>query len=50
MAVVSQEVNQVEKIEIDQLGRLTKEFGTGFFDEADRIAIDIFLLNQSQSN
>ena len=50
VAVVSQEVNQVEKIEIDQLGRLTKEFGTGFFDEADRIAIDIFLLNQSQSN
>ncbi len=49
-AVISKLVNQVEKIEIDQLGRLTKEFGTGFFDEADRIALDIFLLKQSQSN
>ena len=49
-AVLNKQVNQVEKIEIDELGRLTKEFGTGFFDEADRIALDIFLLKQSQSN
>lgn len=49
-AVISKEVNQVEKIEIDEFGRLSKEFGTGFFDEADKIALDIFLLKQSQSN
>lgn len=49
-AVLSKQVNQVEKIEIDEFGRLTKEFGSGFFDEADKIALDIFLLNQSQSN
>lgn len=48
--VINNTVNQVEKIEIDEFGRLTKEFGTGFFDEADRIALDIFLLKQSQSN
>lgn len=33
-AVLSGEVEQVEKIEIDETGRLSKEFGTGFFDEA----------------
>jgi predicted ATPase len=49
-AVLNKEVNQVEKIEIDEFGRLSKEFGLGFFDEADRIALDIFLLSQSQSN
>lgn len=49
-AVLSNQVNQVEKIEIDEFGRLSKEFGSGFFDEADRIALDIFLLKQSQSN
>ncbi len=49
-AVLNKQVNQVEKIEIDEFGRLSKEFGSGFFDEADRIALDIFLLKQSQSN
>ena len=49
-AVLNKEVNQVEKIEIDEFGKLSKEFGLGFFDEADRIALDIFLLSQSQSN
>jgi hypothetical protein len=48
--VLNNNVKQVEKIEIDELGRLTKEFGTGFFDESDKIALDIFLLQQSQSN
>lgn len=48
--VINNKVNQIEKIEIDEFGRLTKEFGSGFFDEADRIALDIFLLKQSQSN
>jgi predicted ATPase len=49
-AVINKEANQVEKIEIDEFGRLSKEFGSGFFDEADKIALDIFLLKQSQSN
>jgi AAA ATPase domain/Protein of unknown function (DUF3696) len=49
-AVLNKEVNQVEKIDIDEYGRLTKEFGSGFFDEADKIALDIFLLKHSQSN
>jgi predicted ATPase len=49
-ALLSKQVNQVEKIEIDEFGRLSKEFGSGFFDEADNIALSIFLLKQSQSN
>jgi predicted ATPase len=49
-AVIKKQASQVEKIEIDNFGRLTKEFGFGFFDEAAKIALDIFLLNQSQSN
>jgi predicted ATPase len=49
-AVVKKQASQVEKIEIDNFGRLTKEFGSGFFDEADKIALDIFLLMQGQSN
>ncbi len=48
--VLSGEVEQVEKIEIDEFGRLNKEFGKGFFDEADSIAMELFLLQQSQSN
>ncbi len=49
-AVLNKIANQVEKIEIDEYGRLSKEFGSGFFDEADKIALDIFLLKHSQSN
>ena len=49
-ALVGKKVNQVEKIEIDDYGRLTKEFGSGFFDEADRISMDVFMLKFSQSN
>lgn len=37
-------------INIDQNGILDKEFGTGFFDEADNIAIDLFTLKKSQQN
>jgi predicted ATPase len=48
--VLSGEIEQVIKIEIDEMGRLNKEFGKGFFDEADNIAMDLFLLQQSQSN
>ena len=48
--VLSGEIEQVKKIEIDEFGRLNKEFGKGFFDEADSIAMELFLLQQSQSN
>ena len=48
--VLSGKSNQVEKIEIDKHGRLNKEFGSGFFDEADNIATELFLLSHPQSN
>ena len=48
--VISRKVNQVEKIEFDKHGRLNKEFGSGFFDEADNIATELFLLSHPQSN
>jgi predicted ATPase len=48
--VKSKKVNQIEKIEIDRFGRLTKEFGGGFFDEADNSAVELFLLNQYNKN
>jgi hypothetical protein len=49
-AVLDKQVNQVEKIEIDEFGRLSKEFGSGFYDEANKIAMNIFMMNHSQSN
>jgi predicted ATPase len=48
--VKSKKVNQIEKIKIDKFGRLSKEFGGGFFDEADNSALDLFLLNQYNKN
>lgn len=48
--VVNGEVKQVERIEIDRYGRLSKEFGSGFFDEADNISIELFLLSNKQNN
>jgi AAA15 family ATPase/GTPase len=41
---------KVDVIRIDQFGRLSQEFGSGFFDEADRIAMELFMLSHSQSN
>ncbi|MCO5238659.1 MAG: DUF3696 domain-containing protein [Chitinophagaceae bacterium] len=41
---------QVKKINIKEDGSLTDDFGTGFFDEADNIALELFLLKQSQKN
>ena len=41
---------QVYPIHINDNGTLTRNFGTGFFDEADNIALELFLLNQSQKN
>jgi predicted ATPase len=48
--VISGKANQVEKIMFDKHGRLNKEFGSGFFDEADNIATELFLLSHTQSN
>ena len=41
---------QVKKINIDENGYLNNDFGSGFFDEAHKIAISLFGLNQSQKN
>ena len=41
---------QIKKINIQDDGSLSDEFGTGFFDEADNIAMELFLLKQSQKN
>ncbi len=41
---------QITKININKDGSLTDNFGAGFFDQADNIALDLFLLNQSQKN
>lgn len=41
---------QVKKININDDGSLTGEFGSGFFDEADNIALELFLLKKSQEN
>lgn len=41
---------QVKRIEIAEDGKLTDDFGTGFFDEADKIAISIWNLTQATYN
>lgn len=41
---------QVKKIEIQKDGSLSSEFGNGFFDEADNLAIQLFVLNKNASN
>lgn len=41
---------QVYPINITNDGKLNKNFGKGFFDEADNIALELFLLNNNQSN
>lgn len=40
-AVLKGEVNQVEKIEIDKNGVLSKDLGTGFLDESINLSFDI---------
>ena len=42
--------NQIKKININEDGSLTDNFGTGFFDEADNIAIDLYNLPKSRNN
>lgn len=41
---------QVVKIDINEDGSLSNDFGTGFFDEADKIAMSVWSLNQSRKN
>lgn len=41
---IGQTKKQVTKISIDEDGALSEDFGPGFFDEADKIAIDIWNL------
>jgi len=37
-------------IKLDKNGRMSQDFGPGFFDEADNIAIQLFNLNQQGNN
>ena len=48
--VLNGEIEQVKKIEILEDGYLSDDFGTGFFDEAQKIAISLFGLSKSQNN
>jgi predicted ATPase len=41
---------QVSRINFNKDGSLDKDFGPGFFDEADKIAISIWNIKHSQSN
>ena len=41
---------QIKKIEIDEEGNLTDNFGTGFYDESSRIALELWNMNASQKN
>ena len=41
---------QAKKINIQEDGSLSDEFGSGFFDEADNIALELFLLKKNQYN
>ena len=41
---------QVKRIYIQEDGSLSDDFGSGFFDEADKIAISIWNMNKSQKN
>jgi predicted ATPase len=42
--------NQIYPINIQEDGSLSKNFGKGFFDEADNIALELFLLKNQQNN
>lgn len=41
---------QLRTIRIQKDGRLDKEFGTGFFDEADNLALNLYSYNKTQLN
>lgn len=40
----------IRKISINKDGSLSEPFGEGFFDEADKIALELFLLKKHQTN
>lgn len=41
---------QVKRIDIDEDGYLSADFGTGFFDESDKLAMSLWNHNKSQKN
>jgi predicted ATPase len=41
---------QVREITIDKFGCMSQDFGSGFFDEADNLAIQLFTLNRNTAN
>lgn len=45
-----QQYIQTKLINIESNGSLTDEFGPGFYDEANNLSIDLFLLTNSQNN
>lgn len=47
---LTKDEEHVKCIKINKDGSLTDDFGTGFFDEADNIALELFLIKQSQNN
>lgn len=42
--------DQVKKIYINEDGSLTDDFGTGFFDESDKIAISLWNMSKARKN
>ncbi len=42
--------DQVKKIYINDDGSLTDDFGSGFFDESDKIAISLWNITKSRKN
>ena len=49
-ANIPKDETQVKKININRNDNLSDNFGKGFFDEADNIALELFLINQNQNN
>lgn len=41
---------KINKINIEKDGSLSQSFGEGFYDEADKIALELFLLKKHQTN
>jgi predicted ATPase len=42
--------NQIKALEVNEDGSLTGNFGTGFFDEADNIAIELYRIQKKNLN
>ena len=47
---VSKEEPKVKKIQIDEFGALSDNFGPGFFDEATNLKFELIRLNKGQNN